>query len=82
MRSLVLSLAVVFSGCMATVPVEKKDKKIDLRCQQKPNPGRCRAYMPRYYFDNKSFTCKEFIWGGCGGVVPFESMKECKESCL
>ena len=81
MKSLILSLVVVFSGCMATVPVDKKEK-IDSRCLKKGESGRCRAYIPRYYFDDKSSTCKEFIWGGCGGVVPFKTMKECKESCL
>ncbi|MBA4146415.1 MAG: proteinase inhibitor I4 serpin, partial [Cytophaga sp.] len=25
--------------------------------------------------------CKEFIWGGCGGVVPFETLEECKGGC-
>ncbi len=82
MKSLLLSLAVVFSGCMATVPVEKKAKKVDPRCLQKGESGRCRAYMPRYYFDNESLTCKEFIWGGCGGVVPFKTMQSCKDTCL
>ncbi|MEA3522095.1 MAG: BPTI/Kunitz domain-containing protein [Campylobacterota bacterium] len=82
MKSLVLSLAVIFSGCMATAPVEKKEKKIDPRCLQKGESGRCRAYMPRYYFDNESHTCKEFIWGGCGGVVPFKTMKSCRDTCL
>jgi hypothetical protein len=82
MRSLVLSLAVILSGCMASAPIEKKEKKIDPRCMQKGETGRCRAYIPRYYFDGESSTCKEFIWGGCGGVLPFESMRECKEACL
>jgi len=23
----------------------------------------------------------KFIWGGCGGVVPFETMEECNNEC-
>ena len=82
MKSLALSLAVIFSGCMATITSKSKDTKIDPKCLQKGESGRCRAYMPRYYFNNKNLTCKEFIWGGCGGVVPFETKKECEETCL
>ncbi len=82
MKSLILSLAVVFSGCMTSVAVDKKDKKLDARCLKKPKTGRCRGRMTRYYFDNENSTCKEFIWGGCGGVVPFDTLKDCESSCL
>ncbi|MBT1700707.1 BPTI/Kunitz domain-containing protein [Fulvivirgaceae bacterium PWU4] len=46
-------------------------------CDLVPDPGHCMAYMPRYYFDKTEGKCKEFIWGGCGGVVPFNTMEEC-----
>lgn len=49
-------------------------------CSLVPDPGPCEAYIPKYYFDPVDETCKEFIWGGCGGEVPFESMAEC-EAC-
>ena len=39
------------------------------------------AAFPRYYYDSDAGQCKEFIWGGCGGVVPFETMADCKEGC-
>jgi len=51
-------------------------------CSLEPDPGNCLAYMPRYYFDKEGETCKEFIWGGCGGTVPFETLEECEKcSC-
>ena len=42
-----------------------------------PDPGPCEAAMPKYYYDPATRMCKEFLWGGCGGVVPFETMEEC-----
>lgn len=53
----------------------------DETCKLKPDPGICKAYMPRYYFDESEDTCKEFIWGGCGGTVPFETLESCIEAC-
>ncbi len=59
----------------------KPEQTHDARCSQKPDVGKCRAYFKRFYFDNAEATCKEFGWGGCGGVVPFETMDECKKVC-
>lgn len=50
-------------------------------CSLEPDAGLCKAYMPRYYYDSEEKKCKEFIWGGCGGTVPFETLEECQE-CL
>lgn len=50
-------------------------------CKMKPDPGLCKAKISRYFYNPKSKKCEEFFWGGCGGVVPFETLKEC-ESCL
>jgi hypothetical protein len=49
------------------------------RCNLEPDPGLCKAMFQRYYFDKASGECKQFIWGGCGGVVPFETLEECKK---
>lgn len=51
------------------------------RCYQKPSSGSCRASLTRYYFDQGSHECKPFIWGGCGGKVPFNSLDECMHTC-
>ena len=48
------------------------------RCYLEPDPGPCYASMPKYYFDKEEKKCKEFIWGGCEGVVPFDSKEECE----
>jgi len=49
-------------------------------CCQSPEVGPCNAAFPRFYFDNETGSCQEFVWGGCNGVVPFETLEEC-EAC-
>jgi hypothetical protein len=49
------------------------------RCELVPDSGPCFASMPRYYYDKEEKRCKEFTWGGCEGVVPFETLEECKQ---
>ena len=51
------------------------------KCTLKPEIGRCRGMFRHYYFDATSKTCKEFIYGGCGGVVPFKTLENCKRTC-
>lgn len=51
------------------------------RCNLIPDPGPCDAAIPKYYFNRVTGKCEEFTWGGCGGVVPFQTMEECQQ-CL
>lgn len=46
-------------------------------CDLEPDPGPCFAAFRRYYFDKEEQQCKEFVWGGCNGTVPFETLEEC-----
>jgi len=48
-------------------------------CSLEPDPGICQAAIPRYYFDKQKQKCEEFIWGGCDGTVPFETLEECEK---
>ena len=50
-------------------------------CYLEPDVGPCMAAIPAYYFDINTNSCSIFIWGGCGGVVPFESLQDCINSC-
>ncbi|XP_051534832.1 kunitz-type serine protease inhibitor 6-like [Myxocyprinus asiaticus] len=44
--------------------------------------GNCRAALPRFYYDATNQTCKQFIYGGCGGNNNnFETQKACETSC-
>jgi hypothetical protein len=54
---------------------------VDERCVLIPDPGNCRGAFPRFYYDQEEGQCKQFIWGGCGGVVPFETLADCQEAC-
>ena len=58
-----------------------KSEPLDDACYLIPDPGVSLAAIPRYYYDQDTENCKEFLWGGCGGVVPFENMEECKSGC-
>ncbi len=51
------------------------------RCSLVPDPGRCKARMERYFYDPESQSCQVFYWGGCGGVVPFETLADCQQAC-
>jgi hypothetical protein len=57
------------------------DGSRDERCSLKPEHGPCKAMFERFYYDPATRTCKAFFWGGCGGVVPFETEEECRK-CL
>lgn len=39
------------------------------RCTKEPNPGECRAWVPRWYWSEKEGGCKVFGWGGCYGSL-------------
>ena len=47
-------------------------------CTLIPDPGMCMAAIQKYFFNQETQQCEDFIWGGCGGVVPFESLAECE----
>ena len=58
-----------------------KDDPLDESCLLVPDPGLCQAAFPRYYYNSQTEKCTQFLWGGCGGVVPFETLEECKNAC-
>jgi hypothetical protein len=50
-------------------------------CTLIPESGGCFAQIPRFYFNTQSGTCESFMWGGCDGVVPFETFADCLDTC-
>ncbi len=60
--------------------MKKVQDKCTTECSLIPAIGSCKALIPKYYFDKENGKCKEFIWGGCQGVVPFETLEAC-EAC-
>lgn len=71
-----LFISVFFIACSST-----KNPTLPSTCLEKPSSGMCKALFYKYYYDEKDGSCKKFVWGGCGGNVPFQTLKECKSSC-
>jgi hypothetical protein len=65
-----LALVLCFCGAMALAQENP--------CLLLPDPGECEAAIPAWYFDQDFQTCAQFTWGGCGGVVPFETLEDCE----
>jgi hypothetical protein len=51
-------------------------------CALEPDPGPCEAAFQHWYFDPEVGLCKPFLYGGCDGVVPFQTLADCEASCL
>ncbi|NOQ16488.1 MAG: hypothetical protein GQ581_05470 [Methyloprofundus sp.] len=77
MNCKLILLTILLSACSQL----SASKATDSQCTLKPEAGRCRANISKYYFDEKSASCAQFSWGGCGGVVPFTSLEECQNMC-
>ena len=69
---IVMLIDLILNPGNSTIPEE---------CLLEPDPGPCFGYMPMYYFNQDSESCEMFIYGGCAGLVPFESISECQNTC-
>jgi hypothetical protein len=77
----VLFVSLVFSGCAGNGELDKA-VALPVHCLDKPDPGSCKARLPKFYYDYPSDTCRMFHYGGCGGNVPFETRTACEEECV
>lgn len=51
-------------------------------CTSDPEPGRCLAYIPRWFFNVTSGKCEKFIYGGCeGNGNNYHQKKQCEVAC-
>ena len=78
---LTLSLVFFMVGCCKKKEVQTTSVELDANCNLKPDPGLCKGAFTMYYYNPTEKKCKSFIWGGCGGVVPFKTLEECQEKC-
>lgn len=52
------------------------------RCFLPKEIGVCRARKTRYYFNQETGSCEEFIYGGCrGNRNNFYSLERCRRAC-
>nr|XP_020471131.1 collagen alpha-1(XXVIII) chain isoform X2 [Monopterus albus] len=52
-------------------------------CSQTLDPGPCRYYVVKWYYDAMANSCAQFWFGGClGNSNQFETEKSCRETCV
>lgn len=74
MKHIILLLVIITSICSGC-----REENCPEPCTLTAETGPCKAYFIRYYYDQTDGKCKEFVWGGCEGVVPFETLETCQE---
>uniref|UniRef100_A0A3P8V0A2 BPTI/Kunitz inhibitor domain-containing protein n=1 Tax=Cynoglossus semilaevis TaxID=244447 RepID=A0A3P8V0A2_CYNSE len=53
------------------------------RCGLSLDPGPCRNYEVRWYYDTTANSCAQFWFGGClGNSNRFETERSCRETCM
>ncbi|KFD63705.1 hypothetical protein M514_06583, partial [Trichuris suis] len=67
-----------FASCM----VKCGPEILSSRCLHPTDRGDCSGHFVRYHYDSDSKTCKEFVYGGCGGTGNnFATKQECLRAC-
>jgi len=51
-------------------------------CRLPAGPGPCTSYVNQWYFNSQNQTCKQFVYGGCGGNENrFQTREDCHRKC-
>ncbi|XP_064419665.1 tissue factor pathway inhibitor isoform X2 [Latimeria chalumnae] len=51
-------------------------------CQLDADPGPCRGFFTRYFYNNVSHNCETFEYGGClGNENNFRELENCQNTC-
>lgn len=76
-----------WGGCRGRVPFdslaacESSNCSVD-KCKLIPDGGPCRGSFPRWFWNQREKKCDMFSYGGCQGIVPFETAAKCeREKC-
>ncbi|CAH1111392.1 unnamed protein product, partial [Psylliodes chrysocephalus] len=52
-------------------------------CKMQRDPGPCRGYFVKYYYEASSGSCNQFAYGGCqGNGNRFSTEEECAQICI
>lgn len=77
-----LTSSLVLTCCMTiALAVPSPAAELPERCREKPVNGPCKALIEKYHFDQQSRKCKPYFYDGCGEVVPFDTLEECRQLC-
>lgn len=58
-------------------------KNLPSICLGGSDKGLCNAIVTRYYFNNRTLTCQEFEYSGCGGNENnFVNKESCEKRCV
>lgn len=79
MKHAYYALLLLFSACLLSCEEKEAERVLPAQCRLEPDPGLCLAAFAKYYYNPKTGRCEQFTWGGCGGVVPFQTLQECKD---
>ena len=73
-----LTMLLLLAICLTVPPAAAE---LPERCKQAPVNGPCKALIEKYHFDQQSRKCKPYFYDGCGEVVPFDTLEECRQLC-
>ncbi|CAN8009769.1 unnamed protein product, partial [Ixodes pacificus] len=63
--------------CLLTCALGTRD------CEAPADPGPCKGYFPRWFFDVETSKCEQFIYGGCqGNLNNYYSKEQCESTCM
>ena len=69
------------ADCQNACFTGKPESEID-RCSLPSDPGRCKMWIPSFYFNRETAKCEKFIYGGCNGNANrFGSIADCQTAC-
>ncbi|XP_041842826.1 collagen, type XXVIII, alpha 1b [Melanotaenia boesemani] len=64
-------------------PLLPSDSHTSEGCSQVLDPGPCRDYVVKWYYDATANACAQFWFGGClGNKNQFETERSCRETCV
>nr|XP_040566886.1 papilin-like isoform X2 [Lepeophtheirus salmonis] len=67
-----ISFVLIFEAINASSP----------KCNEALDIGECNQNETKYYFNNETNECEEFVYGGCkGSENRFDSLSDCKTLC-
>uniref|UniRef100_A0A224Y811 Pancreatic trypsin inhibitor n=1 Tax=Rhipicephalus zambeziensis TaxID=60191 RepID=A0A224Y811_9ACAR len=77
LRVLILVCLSSTRWCTSEEEYEEQD-----RCYQEADSGRCKAAVPRWFYNTSSKRCMTFLFGGCdSGENNFYNKSDCNQCC-